>query len=140
MNNNIKEVLWDIFIFTMITLAAMAMLSSCKTKYVSVPEYHTQYVVKGDTLWMKDSVLVHDSASVEIVGDTVKVFKYLSRDRYKYIYRNKVDTTIIRDSIPYVVPYKEVQVREANVKPLYFCVVLLVLVALYCFIRTKRNL
>lgn len=112
-NDNMKEWLWDIFIFTMITLAALAMLSSCRTKYVTVPEYRTQYVVKGDTLWMKDSILVHDSASVEIVGDTVKTYKFLYKDRYKYIYRNKVDTTIVRDSIPYAVPVKVT--KEKNV-------------------------
>lgn len=114
MNDNKKEWLWDIFIFTMITLAALAMLSSCKTKYVTVPECHTQYVVRGDTLWMRDSILVHDSASVEIVGDTVRTFKFLYRDRYKYIYRNKVDTTIVRDSIPYAVPVKVEKVRDVG--------------------------
>ncbi len=114
MNDNKKEWLWDIFIFTMLTLAALAMLSSCKTKYVTVPEYHTQYVVKGDTLWMRDSILVHDSASVEIVGDTVRTFKFLYRDRYKYIYRNKVDTTIVRDSIPYAVPVKVEKVKNVG--------------------------
>ena len=103
-DNNIRQWLWDFFIFTLLTIAMMLMLSSCKTKYVTVPEYHTQYVVKGDTLWMRDSILIHDSASVEIVGDTVRTFKFLYKDRYKYIYRNKVDTTIVRARMPYASP------------------------------------
>lgn len=114
MNDRMRQWLWGIFIFTLLTIAMMVMLSSCKTKYVSVPEYHTQYVVKGDTLWMRDSVLIHDSASVEIVGDTVRTFKFLYKDRYKYIYRNKVDTTIVRDSVPYAVPVKETKVKEVG--------------------------
>lgn len=113
-DNNIRQWLWDFFIFTLLTIAMMLMLSSCKTKYVTVPEYHTQYVVKGDTLWMRDSILIHDSASVEIVGDTVRTFKFLYKDRYKYIYRNKVDTTIVRDSVPYAVPVKETKVKEVG--------------------------
>ena len=46
-------------------------LVSCRTKYVSVPEYHTEYKVRTDSFIKRDSVWVHDSVSVWMKGDTV---------------------------------------------------------------------
>lgn len=90
------------------------MFTSCKTKIVTVPEVHKEYVVKTDSLWQLDSVLVHDSVCVMYDGDTIKTFKFLYRDRYRYIYRNKKDTTVKRDSVPYAVPVTVKEVKEVG--------------------------
>lgn len=46
----------------------MVCLVSCRTKYVSVPEYHTEYKVRTDSFIKRDSVWVHDSVSVWMKG------------------------------------------------------------------------
>ena len=77
-----------------------ALLSGCTTtKYVTVPEYHT------DTLRQvtvrHDSVMVHDSIHVSDKGDTVLIEKWHTQYRDRIvrdtIYQSK------RDSIPYPV-------------------------------------
>ena len=90
--------------YTCITLLVAvllcALLSGCTTtKYVTVPEYHT------DTLRQvtvrHDSVMVHDSIHITDKGDTVLIEKWHTqyRDRWRTdtIYQSK------RDSIPYPV-------------------------------------
>ena len=69
----------------------MVCLVSCRTKYVSVPEYHTEYKVRTDSFVKRDSVWVHDSVSVWMKGDTV--FKEKLKKVYNdhYIYTNKTD-------------------------------------------------
>ena len=91
-----------------ITIAvAMLILSIfCRcttTKYVPVTEYKDRVVVKTDSLLKTDSVYVHDSVSVYIRGDTVFKDKYHLKYKDRYILRNKSDTLIVRDSIPYKV-------------------------------------
>ena len=77
-----------------------AMFSGCTTtKYITVPEYHT------DTLRQvtvrHDSVMVHDSIHVSDKGDTVLIEKWHTQYRDRIvrdtIYQSK------RDSIPYPV-------------------------------------
>lgn len=134
------EWLWNVLMFTLVVLGILSMLASCRTKYVTVPEYRTQYVNRADTLWMRDSVLVHDSASVEIVGDTVRTFKFLYRDRYKYIYRNKVDTTVVRDSVPYIVPLERTEVKETGQGWKWLCLALTaVAVALSAVLYSRKR-
>ena len=90
--------------YTCITLLVAVLLcalfSGCTTtKYVPVPEYHT------DTLRQvtvrHDSVMVHDSIHITEKGDTVRIERWHTqyRDRWRTdtIYKSK------RDSIPYPV-------------------------------------
>ena len=77
-----------------------ALLSGCTTtKYVPVPEYHT------DTLRQvtvrHDSVMVHDSIHITEKGDTVRI------ERWHTQYRDRIVRDTVyqskRDSIPYTV-------------------------------------
>lgn len=87
-----------------VILFVMSMFCKCTTvRYVPVTEYRDRYVNKTDTLMRTDSVWVHDSISVLIRGDTVFKDKYSIRYRDRFVYRNKSDTVIVRDSIPYKV-------------------------------------
>lgn len=79
----------------MIMLAMCAMFGSCTTtKYVPVPEYHT------DTLRQvtvrHDSVMVRDSIHVSEKGDTVRIERWHTqwRDRWRHdtIYQARHDT------------------------------------------------
>lgn len=87
-----------------VILFVMSMFCKCTTvRYVPVTEYRDRYVNKTDTLMKTDSVWVHDSVSILIRGDTVFKDKYSIRYRDRFVYRNKSDTVMIRDSIPYKV-------------------------------------
>lgn len=86
-----------------IIIFSLLAFTGCKTKYVSVPEYHTQYVARTDTLLKQDSIYVKDSIFLDRKGDTVVINKVSYRDRYRNIYKVRNDTIIRRDSIPYPV-------------------------------------
>ena len=84
----------------LVAVLLCALLSGCTTtKYVTVPEYHTDTLrvvkVQHDSLVLKDSVYIHDK------GDTVLIEKWHTqyRDRWRTdtVYQSK------RDSIPYPV-------------------------------------
>lgn len=87
-----------------VAMLFLSMFCRCTTtKYVPVTEYRDRVVAKMDSFLKTDSVYVHDSISVYIRGDTVFKDKYQLRYKDRYIVRNKSDTLIVRDSIPYKV-------------------------------------
>ena len=87
-----------------VAMLILSMFCRCTTtKYVPVTEYKDRVVVKTDSLLKTDSVYVHDSVSVYIRGDRVFKYKYHIQYKDRYIVRNKSDTLIVRDSIPYKV-------------------------------------
>lgn len=94
---------WNIAIMALAWLT----LGSCKTKYVSVPEIHTEYITRVDTTVIMDSVYQRDSVYVERNGDTLYVNKTLYRDRYHNIYNVKNDTVVKRDSVNVAYPVEK---------------------------------
>lgn len=86
---------WNIVIMVFAGLV----LGGCKTKYVSVPEIHTEYITRVDTTVRKDSVYLKDSVYVERKGDTMYINKTVYRDRFHHIYKVKTDTIVNRDSV-----------------------------------------
>ncbi len=87
-------------------------LGSCKTKYVSVPEVHTEYISRVDTTVRMDSVYLRDSVYVERKGDTLYVNKTAYRDRYHHIYKVKKDTVVKRDSVNVAYPVEKEMSRS----------------------------
>ena len=101
---NLKFNWWKWLVICSISMLILSMFCRCTTtKYVPVTEYRDRVVVKTDSLLKNDSVYVHDSVSVYIRGDTVFKDKYHLQYKDRYIVRNKSDTLIVRDSIPYKV-------------------------------------
>lgn len=87
-----------------VSFLCLSMFCRCTTtKYVPVTEYRDKVVNKTDSFLKLDSVYVHDSVSVYIRGDTVFKDKFRLQYKDRYIIRNKSDTLIVRDSIPYKV-------------------------------------
>lgn len=79
-------------------------LTGCKTvKFVPVPEYHTLYKTRVDTVQRWDSVYFRDSVYMAAKGDTVYLTKTHWRERFRNIYHVKADTVMQRDSVR--VPY-----------------------------------
>lgn len=80
-------------------------LTGCKSvKYVAVPEYHTLYKTRVDTVQRWDSVYFRDSVYVAAKGDTVFLTKTQWRERFRNVYRVKTDTIMQRDSIRVAYP------------------------------------
>lgn len=88
--------------------ALLSTLCGCKTKYVSVPEYHNVYVNKHDTLTKHDSIFQKEFIERYVKGDTVFLTKtqvdYRFRNIYKTQYRDSIKTDSIR--VPYPVEQK----------------------------------
>ena len=102
---------WKWFVVCLFGILLLSMLYGCKTtKYVpvTVTEYKDKYIHKTDSFMRTDSVWLHDSVSVVVRGDTVYQERWHYKDKYKYIYKSKTDTLVVRDSIPYKV-YVEVE-------------------------------
>lgn len=79
-------------------------LIGCRTvRYVPVPEYHTLYKTRVDTVQRWDSVYFRDSVFIAAKGDTVYLTKTHWRERFRNVYHVKVDTVMQRDSVR--VPY-----------------------------------
>lgn len=100
-----------IIVMLIVGLALCALLGSCTTtKYVPVPEYHTDTVrISHNT---RDSIYIHDSTYIKEKGDTMLIERWHTqwRDRIvrDTIYQSK------RDSIPYPVEVvKEVEVEKS---------------------------
>jgi len=102
-----------------ILLVSLLLFHGCRTKYVSVPEYHERYVVKSDTLRLSDSIYVKDSVFVCRNGDTVTINKILYRDRYRNVYKTKIDTVLVRDSIRVLIPTNSNTEKSSKWKDVY---------------------
>ena len=95
---------WKLLVVFALGMMILGMLTGCKsTKYVSVPEYHTEYIVRSDTIAKVDSVVIKDSVFVYHNGDTMVINKVVYRDRVRNVYKTRTDTIIRRDSVS--VPY-----------------------------------
>lgn len=89
----------------MVMLLLLAMLASCKTKYVTVPEYHKEYVNRTDTFLRSDTVFRLDSVVIRQQGDTTVIERIRWQNRFANVYKVKTDTIMKSDSIrmPYPV-------------------------------------
>ena len=98
------EMFW---FFWLLVLILLGLLTSCKTKYVTVPEYHTTIVTQHDTLQTRDSIYQKDSIYMWMQGDTIwkeKIsIKYKDRIVDKIVYRDSIKVDSVR--VPY--PVKE---------------------------------
>ena len=87
-----------------VALLICALFSSCTTtKYVPVPEYHTDTVRivqhQRDSIYLSDSIYISDFVRSDTVYKTIERWrtKYIERLSHDTIYQSK------RDSIPYPV-------------------------------------
>ena len=125
----------------LVVLAVMAMCSSCNTtKYIPVPEYHTDTLIV--TQHQRDSIWMHDSIRVTEKGDTVRIEKWHT----KYVSKEVHDTTYVSktDSVPQPYPVEKEVPAELTwwqKTQIYAGDVLLVIVLaslLYFFVLRRR--
>lgn len=95
-------------VFVIASILFVLMLQGCRTKYVSVPEYHNVYVNKHDTLTKHDSIYQKEFVDRYVKGDTVFLTKtkvdYRYKNLYKTLYRDSIKTDSVR--VPYPVEKK----------------------------------
>ena len=91
----------------MVCIFAVSCLFGCKTQYVPVEVVNTEYIVKHDSVTLRDSIWAHDSVYVEKNGDTLLVEKW--RTKYELRYRDvlRVDSFIKQDTIQVPVPVEK---------------------------------
>ncbi len=89
-------------------LTALYVLVGCRTKYVTVPEYHKEYINRTDTFLRSDTVFRLDSVVIRMQGDTTVIEKIRWQNRFVNVYKVKTDTIMKSDSIrvPYPVEKK----------------------------------
>lgn len=119
-------------------------MGSCKTKYVSVPEYHEVIVNKHDTLITRDSIFQKDSVYMWMQGDTVWKEKYsvLYKDRWrdKIVYRDSIRVDSVRVPMPVVIEKKLNFFEKAEIYIGRVVLFILIIVAgFYLFKYIKRR-
>lgn len=115
------------------------LLGGCKSKeYITVPEYHTEYVCRTDTFHKMDSVYLKDSVYVYQKGDTVYYNKVAYRDRWHNIYKVKTDTIIKKDTVSVPYPAKNEQ-RLMTLGRLFLAFLFLVVVTMVSGIWWYHN-
>jgi len=135
-----EEKFWMVFLLGLILLG---MLTSCRTKYVTVPEWHQIVVEKHDTLVTRDSIYERDSIYVIKNGDTITMYRdrILYRDRWrdKVVYRDSIRVDSIRVPYPYPVE-KKLNLLDRTVlavaKPLIALAVVLFII--WWIVRIRR--
>ena len=90
---------WIIYLLVWVAYFSVLFLTSCKTKYVTVPEYHIQYVARTDTVEKTDSFYRKDSVYIYQRGDTIFKDRFVLQNRYRYLNKVKTDSFIKRDTI-----------------------------------------
>ena len=91
---------WIVIVMIILTMIISMCLSSCTTtKYVTVPEVHTKYITRVDSV--RDSIYHDVFHNVYVKGDTVYDTKIETQFRDRW--HNRIDTLIQNDSIP--IPY-----------------------------------
>ncbi|EFA42992.1 hypothetical protein HMPREF0645_2628 [Hallella bergensis DSM 17361] len=105
--NYIKHLNIPFWYALLVITVCVACCTSCKTKYVTVPEYHTRYTHNTDTFLRSDTTLIRDSVIIRTQGDTTIVEKIRWRDRIIKVYKIKTDSVIQRDSIRVPYPVEE---------------------------------
>ena len=125
----------------MVILLLLAMLTSCKTRYVTVPEYHKEYVNRTDTFLRSDTVFRLDSVVIRQQGDTTVIERIRWQNRFVNVYKVKTDTIMKSDSIrvPYPVERKLSKWQQLRLDFGGWAMGMLALGIVFFFIRLFRG-
>ena len=102
MKQSKQSIGWGMILALFLTTAVLILGSCTTTRYVTVPEYHTDTLIQ--TTVRHDSVMLHDSIYHMEKGDTILIEKWHTKYRERLVhdttYISKVDTI----AKPYPVP------------------------------------
>ena len=130
---------WYLLIVILV-ISICLLLCGCRTQYVTVPEYHTEYISKTDTFIKRDSIMQHDSIFVSVKGDTVTVERWSVMYRDHWREKAVHDTIIKTDSIRVPFPVEKSLSRWQQIKLDIgeYVLVLLALLAALVIIKRKH--
>lgn len=98
-----------VMVFCTALVFVAILLCGCKTRYVTVPEYHTEIRQKTDSFFTRDSVYVKDSTIfLHVASDTLLIERWHTVYRDRWRDRLRVDSFVRTDSVrvPYPVERK----------------------------------
>ena len=88
-------------------LLLLLLMTGCRSiQYVPVDRVHTEYINRTDSIYLKDSVFVHEKK----VNDTI----FIDRGRVQIKYVSKHDTINKTDTIPIIRTVTITKVVEKN--------------------------
>jgi uncharacterized BrkB/YihY/UPF0761 family membrane protein len=131
---------WSFIIF--IVLMMIILFNSCSPKVIYVPEYHTEYITKTDSVVKIDSVHVKDSVIIKQAGDTIEIDRWHTEYKDRWRERVVVDSIIKVDSVsvPYPVEKKLSKWQQAKVDwGGWAMLIVVVLIFLFLFIALRRR-
>ena len=135
-----KGCFWSFIKF--IVLMMIILFNSCSPKVIYVPEYHTEYITKMDSVVKIDSVHVKDSVIIKQAGGTIEIDRWHTEYKDRWRERVVVDSFIKVDSVsvPYPVEKKLSKWQQAKVDwggwAMLFVVVL---IFLFLFFALRRR-
>ena len=102
MKQSKQSIGWGAILALFLTTAVLIFGSCTTTRYVTVPEVHTDTLIQNTVL--KDSVFLHDSIYHMEKGDTILIEKWHTKYRERLVhdtlYQHRIDTI----AKPYPVP------------------------------------
>ena len=103
--------LFDMKNLLVILIGIIALCSSCgghKVITVDVPKVSKEYIYQRDTIIKEDSIYIFNDRYIK--NDTIFITKF--QDRFKYVYKNRIDTLIKVDTITIVDEAKVIEQQE----------------------------
>lgn len=121
-----------VILFVLIAWAMVVYFSSCKPREITITKIEYKDRVQKDTL----NVTQYDSIFVREKGDTVEIYKYKFKDRYRV--KIERDTVWQTDTINYITPPIETKVPvEVQVYGLFWWLGLLFCIAIAGYLAFK---
>ena len=131
--------LWWVAVLVIGVLIVL-LLCGCSPKVITVPEVHTEYIVRSDTFIKRDSIVRNDSVIIRVQGDTVTVERWHKKlvDRW----RDRVvrDTVIRCDSVsvPYPVEKKLTKWQQIKIRFTDYAIVAIIILVLVYLLWLRR--
>jgi hypothetical protein len=133
--------LWWVAVLVIGVLIVL-LLCGCSPKVITVPEVHTEYIVRSDTFIKRDSIVRNDSVIIRMQGDTVTVERWHTKTVDRWRDRMMRDTVIRCDSVsvPYPVEKKLTRWQQVKIRLTdYILISAIILSMLYLLSRWLRR-
>ena len=132
--------LWLVAVLV-IGVLVILLLCGCSPKVVTVPEVHTEYIVRSDTFIKRDSIVRNDSVIIRLQGDTVTVERWHTKMVDRWRDRVVRDTVIRCDSVsvPYPVEKKLTKWQQIKIRFTDYAIVAVIILVLVCYLLWLRR-
>ena len=132
--------LWWVAVLVICVLIVLV-LCGCSPKVVTVPEVHTEYIVRSDTFIKRDSIVRNDSVIIRVQGDTAMVERWHTKMVDRWRDRVVRDTVIRCDSVsvPYPVEKKLTKWQQIKIRFTDYAIVAIIILVLVYLLWLRRR-